>query len=87
MTHEDADNDLAQYEELQLAKQCLARADKLVSKQEHKISLLRVAGRDTRVAQIFLRTLMETREVVKRHLEHVEAEAEPRSSLKTGPWT
>ena len=61
-------------EELEQARELLARAEEHVALQESRIEELRAAGRDTASAEEFLKVLVDTREVMKRHVAVIEAE-------------
>ena len=61
-------------EERRHAAGALARADELVAMQERRIEHLRANGQDPTIAEAMLRVLRQTREVMKKNLESVEAE-------------
>jgi hypothetical protein len=61
-------------EELRHAATSLARADDLVANQERRIDHMRAAGQDPTIAEAMLRVLRQTREVMRKNLESVEAE-------------
>ena len=62
------------HEERRDAAASLARADDLVAHQERRIELLRASGQDPTIAAAMLRVLQQTREVMRKNLEAVEAE-------------
>ena len=61
-------------DDLRHAADALARADELVAAQERRVEQLRAYGQDPRIAEAMLRVLRQTREVMKKNLESVEAE-------------
>jgi hypothetical protein len=52
----------------------LAKANDLVARQERRIELLRASGRDPTIAAAMLRVLQQTREVMRKNVDAVEAE-------------
>ena len=66
-------------EERRYAVASLARADDLVANQERRIEVLRASGRDPTIARAMLRVLQQTREVMRKNLEAVEAEITAKS--------
>ena len=66
---------------IESAKLHLARAEALVEQQERRLEALRADGHDTTNAVAFLRVLKETREVMRRDLEAVQAGAVTKERL------
>jgi hypothetical protein len=62
-------------EDYAVAKENVARAGDLVASQQRRLEALKADGHDTTNAEAFLRVLRETREVMRRYLETVRAEA------------
>jgi hypothetical protein len=74
-----------QHQELEQARELLAKADEHVALQETRVEELRADGHDTARAEAFLKVLRETREVMKKQLAMIEAEIAAQASPNGKP--